>query len=75
MIEVFILPYQKHLPSPSVIIIINIIIIIITIIFITSTIVITSTVIIITPIVNIIDSFNIDNENKQIMYTVKNSYF
>ena len=74
MIEVFILPYQKHLPSPSVIIIINIIIIII-IIFITSTIVITSTVIIITTIVNIIDSFNIDNENKQIMYTVKNSYF
>ena len=65
MIEVFILPYQKHLPSPSVIIIINIIIIII--------IIITSTIIIITTIVNIIDSFNSDNKNKQIMYTVKNS--
>ena len=67
MIEVFILPYQKHLPSPSVIIIINIIIIII--------IIITSTIIIITTIVNIIDSFNSDNKNKKIMYTVKNSYF
>ena len=68
MIEGFILPYQKHLPSPSVIIIINVIIIIIIII-------INSTIIIITTIVNIIDSFNSDNKNKKIMYTVKNSYF